>query len=150
MKVVLGFSPFDRLYAEKFLRAEELSDLCDAVIAEPFDVATMSEEEILSETFGRFDGAEVYVLLLGKSAAKELHIDAQIKTAMRAGLGIVVINLPFVEEESGVLAHSPEEANAIDAYKIWKPVPREREYIRAAHPYLPERIAENLLREGNG
>lgn len=98
-------------------------------------------------------GTTVTILLVGKETKYRKHIDWEIYSSMYDGKinkksGIIVIYLPSVEGHirSG---HGAKEKNTVfPEIESWTSID-SREKHRDRHPYLPERIIDNLLSDSH-
>lgn len=118
------------------------------------DDALKTDEQVRLEIRDRYmAGAEVLILLCGENTRKIKQIDWEIQAAMssdsrHAKLGILVINLPSIDSKSMLLACDEEDEEAMGSDMKWKPATRDPEVMRNAYPYLPDRLLENLQRDG--
>lgn len=97
--------------------------------------------------------ATVLILLCGKNTKYRKHIDWEIHAAMydsnvNPKMGILVINLPSISGEQGMLACGKSEEQAMgNSLTTWTPLQKDVAYIEKKYPYLPHRIITNIARE---
>ena len=96
--------------------------------------------------------ATVLVLLCGQNTKHRKHIDWEIHAAMydsdvNPKMGILVINLPSISGEQGMLACGNDEEKVMgNAYINWTPIQKDIGYIETNYPYLSNRIVTNIAR----
>ena len=148
------FHEDDQEYKDYLLSINETYNIFDdySVHEDEIDDTGMTDEQVRCEIRDNYiAGASVLVLLCGENTKKRKHIDWEIHAAMydsesNPKMGILVINLPSISNESKMLAHGVDEQNAMGANVNWVPASKELKDIQKSHPYLPERIATNLTR----
>ena len=95
----------------------------------------------------------VTIVLVGLETKGRKHVDWEIYSSMIDGKvnkksGILVVNLPSTEPEHFIhAAHSGEKETVYPEISGWETISSRVEYERR-HPYLPDRIIDNLLKAG--
>lgn len=111
-----------------------------------------SDEKIREEIRDEYlRDTSVTIILVGTETKYRKHIDWEIYSSMYDGKknkksGIIVIYLPCVQEEGSVhVGHGQKEKTLVHP-KIhdWMSIDSRAEYERR-HPYLPDRIIDNLM-----
>ena len=94
--------------------------------------------------------SSVTIVLVGTETKRRKHIDWEIYSSMVDGevnkkSGIVVINLPTIDNGSVVAGHGEEEKAVVyPAYGIWYSWSGRAE-LEARFPYMPSRIIDSLV-----
>ena len=96
--------------------------------------------------------ATVLILLCGQNTKRRKYVDWEIHAAMydseiNPQMGILVIILPSIELSQGMIANSDREENIMGPNINWMPLDKNIESLKSKHPYLPERIIDNLARD---
>ena len=96
--------------------------------------------------------ATVLVLLCGQNTKHRKHIDWEIHAAMynsdvNPKMGLLVINLPSISSEQGMLACGNDEEQVMsNGFTSWTPIKKDITYIEQKYSYLPHRIVTNIAR----
>ena len=145
----------DQYYKNKLLELNKYYNIFDdySVHEDEIDDTGMTNELIRCEIRDKYiAGATVLILLCGKNTKNRKHIDWELHAAMydsnsNPKMGILVINLPSIENNSEMRAFGFDEQKAMGAYINWQPASRDLRDIQNDHPYLADRIVKNLIRE---
>lgn len=91
----------------------------------------------------------VLILLCGENTSKRKHVDWEIHAAMydtelNPKMGIIVINLPDIENKQSVRVISESQKEIIAPNSTWHSLKTRKEF-EEYYPYLPGRIIDSLL-----
>ena len=91
----------------------------------------------------------VTILLVGLETKRRKHIDWEIYSSMIDGQvnkksGILVVNLPSIQNTFYTAPHSGEKEAVYPENKSWVSIDSRAEYEHR-YPYMPDRIIDNLL-----
>ena len=91
----------------------------------------------------------VTILLMGTETKNRKHIDWELYSSMYNGKinkqsGILVVNLPMIEALSSIKVGHEEQNLYPEFSGLWGDFKTRREYEQN-HPYMPERMIDNLL-----
>ena len=95
----------------------------------------------------------VTIVLIGKETKRRKHVDWEIYSSMYNGSmnkksGIVIINLPGVSEDQFVAPYGNQEKKLLyPEVMSWIHINKREEYERR-YPYMPDRVIDNLLKQG--
>lgn len=145
----------DQDYKNALLKANEWYDLFDdySVHENEVDDTGLTDEQvrrIIRDDY--IQDATVLVLLCGQNTKRRKHIDWEIHAAMydsdvNPKMGILVINLPSISGNQGMIACGNDEEQVMgDSYTIWTPIQKDIIYIENRYPYLPHRLVTNVAR----
>lgn len=145
----------DQDYKNALLKANEWYDLFDdySVHENEVDDTGLTDEQvrrIIRDDY--IQDATVLVLLCGQNTKRRKHIDWEIHAAMydsdvNPKMGILVINLPSISGNQGMIACGNDEEQVMgDSYTIWTPIQKDITYIENRYPYLPHRLVTNVAR----
>lgn len=93
----------------------------------------------------------VTILLVGTETKKRKHIDWEIFSSMFDGKvnkksGVLVIQLPSIDCSYYIAAHGEEEKGVLyPEFDSWISITKKSDH-ESRHPYLPQRIIDNLLK----
>ena len=92
----------------------------------------------------------VTILLVGSETKHRKHVDWELYSSMYDGAinkksGILCINLPSIQNSTKLIAAHCEEKKFYPEQE-WASISKERTKCKKAHPYLPDRIIDNLLK----
>lgn len=92
----------------------------------------------------------VTIVLVGTETKKRKHVDWEIYDSMFDGKvnkksGILVVNLPHVDNQNYIASHEGEKHLIYPDLKGCN-VTRDRENLEQQHPYAPDRIIDNILK----
>ncbi len=124
-----------------------------SVHEDEIDDTGMTDEQIRCEIRDNYiKNATVLILLCGSNTKRRKHIDWEIHAAMydsetNPKMGILVINLPSISNESKMLACGKDEENAMDPNIKWVPASKDISDLRNSYPYMPDRILTNMAKE---
>ncbi len=144
----------DQWYKNRLLTLNDYYNIFDdySVHEDEIDDTGMSSEQIRREIRDNYiQDATVLVLLCGENTKHRKHIDWEIHAAMydsdvNPKMGILVINLPSIAAEQSMIAYGSEEQNLMAPYANWAPLDKSKSGLESKHPYLPNRIITNLMR----
>ena len=96
--------------------------------------------------------SSVTILLVGTGTKNRKHIDWEIYSSMIDGTvnkksGILVVNLPSTGCTFFDAAHESEKPTVYPEWQNWITISERTEYERR-YPYVPDRIIDNLLKQG--
>ena len=143
----------DQFYKEEILRINKKNDLFIDMSVDTGDILEdLPDEEIRQKIRDDYlKDSTVTILLLGTETKERKHIDWEIYSSMYDGKvnkksGILVINLPTVQDTSKIRAGHGEEEKQLIYPKVlsWTSFKTRQEYENN-HPYMPERIIDNLV-----
>ncbi len=145
----------DQDYKNALLKANEWYDLFDdySVHENEVDDTGLTDEQvrrIIRDDY--IQDATVLVLLCGQNTKRRKYIDWEIHAAMydsdvNPKMGILVINLPSISGNQGMIACGNDEEQVMgDSYTIWTPIQKDITYIENCYPYLPHRLVTNVAR----
>lgn len=145
----------DQDYKNALLKANEWYDLFDdySVHENEVDDTGLTDEQvrrIIRDDY--IQDATVLVLLCGQNTKRRKHIDWEIHAAMydsdvNPKMGILVINLPSISGNQGMIACGNDEEQVMgDSYTKWTPLQKDITYIENSYPYLPHRLVTNVAR----
>ena len=105
-------------------------------------IRTKIRDEFLKDT-------TVTILLVGTETKGRKHIDWELYSSMYDGMinkksGILVIQLPSTNCSSVYATHEGEKQTVYPDILNWTPITERTEFERR-HPFLPDRIIDNLL-----
>ncbi len=145
----------DQFYKEKLL---EINDSCRQLYGNPIfidksvdtgDISeNLSDENIRQKIRDEYlQDSTVTILLVGTETKYRKHIDWEIYSSMYDGKvnkksGLLVVNLPQIQNNYFVAAHGEEEEEIYPAILSWSPVKIQRDY-KQIYPYMPDRIIDN-------
>lgn len=91
----------------------------------------------------------VTIVLVGSETKKRKHVDWEIYSSMFDGKvnkksGILVINLPQVDNKNYIVAHEEEKQIVYPDLEGCN-VTIDRDTLEQRHPYAPDRIIDNLI-----
>lgn len=91
----------------------------------------------------------VTIVLVGTETKRRKHVDWEIYSSMYNGKinkqsGVLVVNLPTIDNELGIAAHWGEESAVYPDIDEWIEITSRREY-ESRFPYMPSRIIDNLV-----
>lgn len=111
----------------------------------------LSDEEIREKIRDEYlKDSTVTILLVGTETKHRKHIDWELYSSMYNGKvnkqsGILVVNLPIIQNQSSIIAgHGEEEKRIVYPNFSWTSVNTRKEYEERC-PYMPDRIIDNLL-----
>ena len=142
----------DQYYKEELLRINKENDLFIDMSVDTGDISEdLSDQDIRQKIRDDYlKDSTVTILLLGTETKDRKHVDWEIYSSMYDGKvnkksGILVINLPTVHDELGIHAgHGEKEKELIYPGSSWTFLKTRKEY-EDRHPYMPERIIDNLV-----
>lgn len=145
----------DQWYKNMLLKLNDYYNMFDdySVHEDEIDDTGMTSEQIRREIRDNYiQDATVLVLLCGENTKRRKHIDWEIHAAMydsdtNPKMGILVINLPTITSEQSMIAYGSEEENLMAPYGTWTPLDKSKSSLEDKHPYLPNRIITNLMRD---
>ena len=99
---------------------------------------------------GYLQDSSVTILLVGTETRYRKHVDWELHSSMIDGSvnkksGVLVVNLPPVDNCCSIAAHGHDEKNYVHPeIKDWITINSRAEYMRR-YPCMPERIIDNLM-----
>lgn len=154
-KVFISYYHFDdQFYKESLL---EFNDEHDIFIDMSIDTGDIDENlddqeirEIIRDDYLR--DSTVTIVLVGTETKKRKHVDWEIYSSMYDGTvnkksGVLAINLPSTGCTSHTAAHGDEEKSLIYPNSTWTTLKTRTEY-ESRYPHMPDRIIDNLLKNG--
>lgn len=145
----------DQAYKEALL---QLNDMHDLFIDASVDTGDIDEKlddreirEIIRDDY--LQDSTVTIVLVGTETKKRKHVDWEIYSSMYNGKvnkqsGVLVINLPSTGCTHYTAAHGDEEKRKVYPDNTsWTSISNRTEY-ESRYPYVPERIIDNLLKNG--
>lgn len=141
----------DQWYKNQLQEWASLHDLFIDMSVDTTDIndtlPTESIHRIIRDDYLR--DSTVTIVLAGTETKGRKHVDWEIYSSMYDGVinkksGILVIQLPSTNPTSWNAAHEIEKATVYPDCTNWMTITDRAEYERR-HPYLPDRIIDNLL-----
>ena len=144
----------DQYYKNVLIKASDLFMDCSVHENDIDANDDMTDEQVRREIRDRYiSDATVLLLLCGKRTKERKYIDWEIQAAMtdydnNPKMGIVVVNLPSIKGLQNIRSVFGEEDKQYFPTMNWVSASSEYSVLKSEHPYLPERIVKNMIRDG--
>jgi len=145
----------DQAYKDALLKLNVLYDIFVNGSVDTGDIDEGLDDQAIREKIrdDYLQDSTVTIVLVGTGTKKRKHIDWEIYSSMYDGKvnkksGVLVINLPSTGCTYYTAAHGDDEKRKIyPENSSWTSISSRTEY-EARYPYLPDRIVDNLLKNG--
>ena len=142
----------DQAYKEVLLRLNEAYDIFIDASVDTGDINENLDDQAIRQLIrdGYLRDSTVTIVLVGSETKNRKHVDWEIYSSMFDGTvnkksGVLVIQLPITGCTHYFAAHGINEKNNIyPENSNWVRIETRRD-CESRHPYLPDRIIDNLL-----
>lgn len=144
----------DEAYKEALLKANKDYDLFIDASVDTGNISDALSDEVIRQKIRDeyLRDSTVTILLVGTETKRRKHIDWEIYSSMYDGQknkksGVLVINLPSTGCVLATAAHGEKEKTEIYPNSTWTAITARKDY-EERYPYIPDRIIDNLLKNG--
>jgi hypothetical protein len=145
----------DQDYKETLLQLNELFGLFIDVSVDTGDIDDNLNDNAIRQKIrdDYLKDSTVTIVLVGTETKKRKHVDWEIYSSMFNGRvnkqsGVLVINLPSTGTTTYTAAHGDDEKRIIYPENTsWTSITSRADY-ESRYPYVPDRIIDNLLKNG--
>lgn len=144
----------DQLYKERLVKFGKENEIFEDCSVDTGDISDdLTDEQIRVKIRDEYlRESTVTIILVGTETKYRKHVDWEIYSSMYDGRinkksGIIVINLPSVNCDYYTASHSGEKEYVFPENTEWCTITERSEFERR-YPYMPDRIIDNLLKDG--
>jgi len=145
----------DQVFKEELLRLNKLHGLFIDASVDTGDIDEDLNDDAIRQKIrdDYLKDSKITIVLVGTGTKKRKHVDWEIYSSMYNGRvnkqsGVLVINLPSTRCIHYTAAHGDDEKRKVYPENTsWTSIDNRNEY-ESRYPYLPDRIIDNLLKNG--